>query len=311
MSLQGTRSEAYFLVHTTHHTRPYITNVGFIAQDFRKWECRVDSHPRDSPYVNEIRWREKAIYGTEKRISLVEIWAKETLRRRREQNARGYQLQNVQPALSQPRRSDASEAPATQPTATSPGQVDEASSASASLEELRYERMSSLVQDLYEGLASFGECGCELPKKFVEEADRLDPDTAGLRHKLFPQPTAPSQLGLVCRYSRLLYALRYTSNATLPDWRNPDIVFADKITMEFNSNAALKLEHFVHAVDKAIVKHPGRMGRVERCFNGVFKVVMFVDVGELVLPSNDGGEDVLDPVPTYARGEEPPPYAVA
>ena len=52
------------------------------------------------------------------------------------------------------------------------------------------------------------------------------------------------------------------------------------------------------------------MGRVEKdTMTGITKVVLFVDVGDVVVETGGGGEvEERDPVPVYERVEEPPAY---
>ncbi|KAF1846826.1 uncharacterized protein K460DRAFT_285718 [Cucurbitaria berberidis CBS 394.84] len=141
-------------------------------------------------------------------------------------------------------------------------------------EERRIERASNFVQDFVDGIAAFGDL-----------------------------------LGLISKYMRLLHAVVHTSNATLPPWSNPDILIADKVTLEFHFHEALRKEHLVHAMSKAISKNIGRMGRVERVMmKGSIKVALFVDVSDCVIPQGGSDEEMRDPVPVYERGERPPPY---
>lgn len=78
----------YYLIHTSHHQRPYLSTVSFIANDFAQWGCRVTCHAKDSPYINEIRFQEKRTRPATRRIELMEVWAKEVVTRK--QQARSY-----------------------------------------------------------------------------------------------------------------------------------------------------------------------------------------------------------------------------
>lgn len=110
---------------------------------------------------------------------------------------------------------------------------------------------------------------------------------------------------------RRLHTVRYTFNATLPDWTNPNTLIADEIAMEFRipEFESLSIEQCTQAVAKAVAKNAGHMGRVERSTEtGYTKVVLLVDVGDIVLGQD---EETIDPVPVYERGEGPPPYVAA
>lgn len=139
-------------------------------------------------------------------------------------------------------------------------------------------------------------------------------DKPGTKHttasSLDPRPLPPGPLGLVSKYMRLLHSVRYTFNATLPDWSSPDILIADQVAMEFriHNHDAVKKEQCSQAVAKAVAKNVGFMGRVESSAEtGFTKVVFFVDVGDIVFGYD---EEMKDPVPVYERGEGPPPYVV-
>ena len=278
----------YYLIHTAAHTRPFLTTLSFIAQDFRDWGFRVDCHLHESRYIAEIRLRERIINRTEWRVELMEIWAREVISRKMQEREQGCQTQAVQPS----------------------------SDASLSQEERRIARASSVAQDFVDGIAAFGECGCEIHKYFLMSSSSADrPDKPGTIHTPFqldPRPIPPGPTGLISKCMRLLAATRYTKGATLPAWSNPDILIADQITLEFRFHEALRKEHLVHAVSRAISKNLGRMGRVERdTLTGNTKVVLFVDVSDCVVPQGGGGggdEETRDPVPVYERGEGPPPY---
>lgn len=89
-----------YLIHTPQLHRPFLTTVPFIAGDFVSWGYRVDQHASNSPYIAEIRVREKKQHANRKgrdvsqRTKLMEIWAheiverKKTEREARRQNSR-------------------------------------------------------------------------------------------------------------------------------------------------------------------------------------------------------------------------------
>jgi hypothetical protein len=85
------RGAKVYLIHTTHHTRPFLTTVPFIARDFASWGYRIDHHAADSAYITEIRSREDVEHmnrkdrGGSRRTKLMEIWATEVVRRKRRQ----------------------------------------------------------------------------------------------------------------------------------------------------------------------------------------------------------------------------------
>jgi hypothetical protein len=126
-----------------------------------------------------------------------------------------------------------------------------------------------------------------------------------------PHPLPAFPFALVARYTRLLHRTAYTSSATLPSWADPSIHTADQIALEFRVDRALRREQLACALAEAIGKgeEGRRMGRVEgEGEKGVVRVVMWVDVGDLVV--REGKEEVVDPVPVYERGgwEWPPAY---
>jgi hypothetical protein len=117
---------------------------------------------------------------------------------------------------------------------------------------------------------------------------------------------------IIATYTRHLFAVRYTPNAPLPSWSNPDIIYADQIILEFHDYEEIKKEHLVSALRTAIGKHEGRMGRVERCvITAIQRVILWVDVGDVFFGDavgEEGNSEDRDPVPKYERGEEPPMY---
>lgn len=108
----------YYLIHTPQHSRPYLSAVSFLANDFASWGYRVTRHENNSPYIAEIRYQEKRHRSTCRRIELMEVWAKEVLIRK-QQGA-----QEVVNAVSVP--------------------------------EVRKERASAFVQDFVSALSVFG-----------------------------------------------------------------------------------------------------------------------------------------------------------
>lgn len=128
-----------------------------------------------------------------------------------------------------------------------------------------------------------------------------------LQNDPLPLPAYP--LALVARYTRLIHRCAYTSCAALPAWTDPNIYIADQVALEFRSDKSLRHEQLSVALNEAIGKGSGRMGKVEKCGQtGVTKVLMWVDVGDLM--ARECGKEVEDPVPVYERGEWvwPPTY---
>lgn len=79
----------YYVVLTTHHNRPYLSKIAFIARDFESWGCRVDHYPDDSPYIAEIQRREKRGNRREvRRVNIMELWAREVVARKYEFRSR-------------------------------------------------------------------------------------------------------------------------------------------------------------------------------------------------------------------------------
>ncbi|KAJ6200358.1 hypothetical protein J3E72DRAFT_411689 [Bipolaris maydis] len=78
-----------YLIHTPQLHRPFLTTVPFIAGDFVSWGYRVDQHASNSPYIAEIRAREKKQHADRKgrdvsqRTKLMEIWAHEIIERKK------------------------------------------------------------------------------------------------------------------------------------------------------------------------------------------------------------------------------------
>jgi hypothetical protein len=90
-------SAMYYLIHTPNHPRPYLSTVSFIANDFATWGCRVTRHAKNSPYITEVRYQEKKNRPASRRIELMEVWAKEVLSRKRDQDV--SQLPSTAPSL--------------------------------------------------------------------------------------------------------------------------------------------------------------------------------------------------------------------
>lgn len=247
------------------------------------------------------------MHRTEHRVELMEIWAREVISRKTQANERGYQTQVIHPGQQTPSLAD----------------------------DARAERAASIAQDFIHGIAAFGECDCKLHKYLLDPSASTFSTPSTDDHSFLkdkpgdthpscfiptpfsiedPRPLPPSPLGLISKYMRLLHAIRYTAHATLPPWANPEILIADEITLEFRFHEALRKEHLVCAMQKAVCKIEGRMGRVERdVLTGITKVVLFVDVADCVLAVGERGgcEEEMDPVPRYERGEGPPAYVEA
>ncbi|KAG9194426.1 hypothetical protein G6011_04461 [Alternaria panax] len=281
-----------YLIHTTQHTRPFLTTVPFIARDFASWGSRVDHHAADSPYITEIRSREDVEHmnrtdrGGSRRTKLMEIWTTELVRRKRQQrgktNGIGIQMSVADGGF---------------------GSI-----------EARVKKAGELVQDVMDGLAAFGRyksitpgspCDIEGKADIVQEVQHVPQSTR--RSK---SPESPPTV--LTTYTRHLYSIRYAPNAPLPSWANPDIIYADQVVLEFHHHEYIRKEQLVHAVSSAVGKDEGRMGRVEKCTNtGLKRVHLWVDVGDTFFGDvmrEEGDLEDRDPVPKYERGEGPPAY---
>ncbi|CAN9189743.1 unnamed protein product [Alternaria alternata] len=259
-----------YLIHTTQHTRPFLTTVPFIARDFASWGYRVDHHAADSPYIIEVRSREDVEHmkrtdrGSSRRTKLMGIWANELVRRKRQQrgDARGGEIQ-----------------------------MPVANGGFGSLE-ARVKKAGDLVQDVIDGL--------------VTSETRRMPQSTRESKSTESSPT------ILTTYTRHLYAIRYTPNAPLPSWSNPDIFYADHIVLEFHHHENIRKECLVDAVRSAIGKDEGRMGRVEKCTTtGLKRVYLWIDVADTFFGDvvrEEGDLEDRDPVPKYERGESPPIY---
>lgn len=270
----------YYLIHTPHHPRPYISTVSFIANDFANWGCRVTCHANNSAYITEIRYQEKRNRPGSRRIELMEVWAKEVLARKSQQQ---------QP----PSRTDTLAA--------------------------RKARASAFAQDFVSGLSVFG-TPPNLPLTQMNHKVLTIPESPIVAPRPLPNDPLPLPAyprALVAKYTRLLHRCAYTSCATLPSWADPEIAIADQVALEFRFDASLGREQAGHpllrgsiqmtprdqlaaALNEAIGKAGGRMGRVEKCKEtGVTKVLMWVDVGDLMRRDKEEEEE---PVPVYERG---------
>lgn len=127
-----------------------------------------------------------------------------------------------------------------------------------------------------------------------------------------PLPLPAYPLALVAKYTRLLHRCAYTTRAALPSWSDPSVLIADQVALEFRLEKRVQHAQVSHALNSAIGKRMGRMGRIERCDStGMTKVLMWVDVADLVAREMDCGKgEVEDPVPMYEKGdwEWPPIY---
>jgi hypothetical protein len=96
----------------------------------------------------------------------------------------------------------------------------------------------------------------------------------------------------------------------LPSWVDPNIIAVDQVALEFRFERSLERTQLSHALNEAIGRGSGRMGKIERSDEtGVTKVSMWVDVGDL-MARECGKEELEDPVPVYERSEWewPPSY---
>ncbi|RMZ72482.1 hypothetical protein GMOD_00007476 [Pyrenophora seminiperda CCB06] len=287
-----------YLVHAAEHPRPYLTTVHFVARDFAAWGYRVDQHAADSAYIKEVRSREKQQHMSRKarsvsrRTKLMEMWAVEVLNRKRRE-----------------RGDDTSSSDMSLPAAAAQQETHEVDTGFGAIG-VRVKKAGDVVQDFIHGVASLGrECDCSLPKFLDHNFCFTDSDTDDLPKDAKDGTKQPSPHAVITRYVRLLQAVRYTPNAPLPAWSNPNIMYADQVILEFSHHEAIQKEYLVHAAQSAIGKHEGRMGRVEKCTKtGVKRVLLWVDVGDVVMEAVGHAEGEADPVPKYERGEGPPVY---
>ena len=285
---QGVR---VYLIHTLQHPRPFLTTVPFVARDFAAWGYRVDQHAANSAYIVEVRAREKQQHMSRKagsasrRTKLMEIWAHEVLDRKQRE------------------RDDAS-------GPTSAEQEMPESATGFGVIAARVKRTGDVVQDFLNGVASLGsECDCSMPKIPRRLLHPLSDTDTPKDSRNGPSRHSPQVIATT--YIRLLCAIRYNPNAPLPAWSNPDIVYADQVILEFSHHEAIQKEHLVHAVNSAVGKNEGRMGRVERCTKtGVKRVLLWVEVGDVLMDTVGLADGEADPVPKYERVEEPPLYVM-
>lgn len=263
-TVESSRAIMYYLIQTPHHTRPYLSTVSFIANDFANWGCRVTCHANNSAYITEIRYQEKRNRPGSRRIELMEVWAKEVLARKSQQE---------QPPQDISSRTDTTAA--------------------------RKARASAFAQDFVSSLSAFGTCRLRLRTRKVltlPESPLVAP--RALPNDPLPLPAYPQ--ALVAKYTRLIHRCAYTSCAALPSWADPDVAVADQVALEFRFEKSLSRDHLSTALNEAIGKASGRMGKVEKCKEtGLTKVLMWVDVGDLL------GRDKVEeeePVPLYERG---------
>ena len=283
---QGTR---IYLVHTTQHPRPFLTTVPFVARDFAAWGYRVDQHAADSAYIVEVRAREKQQHMSRKarsasrRTKLMEIWAHEVLERKQRERDETSMSNSAEGATAEP-------------------------DMGFGVIEARIKKAGDVVQDFINGVVSLGsECDCSTLESLHNFFINSDTDDRLQDSKYAPMQHSPQVIAT--RYTRLLYAIRYNPNALLPAWSNPEIVYADQIILEFSHHEAVQKEHLVHAVNSAVGKNEGRMGRVEKCTRtGVKRVLLWVDVGDVLMEAVGFADDEADPVPKYEKGEGPPLY---
>jgi hypothetical protein len=265
-----------FLVHTNHHTRPFLVVIPFMARDFAEWGFIVEHKASSSAYIKELRSREaqehmrhlthKNRYES-RRTKLLEIWGQEIV-------SRGLQ------------ESTDTETPVLEAT-WGFGDQDK-----------RLKRIGTVVQDFFASLAFFGGA---IPKDLLK-FDIREP------HKKPSEPALPAHLRIIRNYMRLLDLMRHSPNVPLPPWANPDIHKADLITIDFKNHEAVTMEHLRYAMTKAANKDDGvlKMGRTLKVV-GTNRVLLYVDVADCML-LRGMEEETWDPLPLYERGEHPPGY---
>jgi hypothetical protein len=180
--------------------------------------------------------------------------------------------------------------------------------------ESRVKKAGELVQDVIDGVAAFGEYSSGIPLHLFSiknETDRTQ-EAKSIPRSTRRSKSPESSPTILTTYTRHLYSIRYTPNAPLPSWSNPDIIYADQIVLEFHHHENIRKEHLVQAVTSAVGKDEGRMGRVEKCTTtGIHRVHLWVDVGDTFFGNvvrEEGDLEDRDPVPKYERGEGPPMY---
>ncbi|XP_014553824.1 hypothetical protein COCVIDRAFT_18313 [Bipolaris victoriae FI3] len=271
-----------YLIHTPQLHRPFLTTVPFIAGDFVSWGYRVDQHASNSPYIAEIRAREKKQHANRKgrdvsqRTKLMEIWAHEIIERKKTE--REARRQNS-------RRGEGE---------TTTTTTDLETSSPCMHTDPRMKKTGDFVQDFLGGIVEVGnEDNQDIPP--LKKTPEIQPETLRIRDHI-----------------RYLYAIRYVPNAPLPDWAHPTVTYADMVVLEYRPQKTDMHDQFLRALGKAIGKDEGRMGKVETCIKtGAMRVSLWMDVGDVIgewAMSRQGDVEDRDPVPKYERGEGPPAY---
>ena len=169
-------------------------------------------------------------------------------------------------------------------------------------EDLRLERVSTMLQDFFKGIAALGDAQPPGPVKWW--SPKL------LRRNHVPLPDNPS-LDLATRYTRFLSAIRYTRNAPLPEESNQNFFVTDRTVLEFWPHGTPKWEQVVSALGVVAAK-TGRWteGPERSMVTGMIKVEMWVDVGDCIVMERSGEreQELVDPPPRYEREEGLPGY---
>lgn len=286
-----------YLIYTPSMPRPFLTTVPFVARDFASWGYRVDQHASDSPYIAEIRAREKAEHAKRKgrevsqRTKLMEMWAREIIERKREREARradvGREEDAARPNL-------------------------EAENA-CGFPDARMKRTGKFVHDFLNAINESGECGCEegTPPKSKDGTNQSKGGKDVVRTKP-SSAVAPEGASRICEHVRYLCAIRFVPNASLPEWTHPSISYADMVVLEYRPSKTTVHDDYLRALGRAIGKNEKRMGKVESYTGtGATKVYFWTEVGDVVPEANRhhrGDVEDVDPVPRYERGEGPPVY---
>ncbi|KAF2829326.1 hypothetical protein CC86DRAFT_403966 [Ophiobolus disseminans] len=61
---------------------PYITSTQFIVHNYRQWDFEVTEHQDNSLLIKELKYRERRAKLNQNRLSLLQVWAREVIRRR-------------------------------------------------------------------------------------------------------------------------------------------------------------------------------------------------------------------------------------
>ncbi|KAH7551621.1 hypothetical protein BM1_09255 [Bipolaris maydis] len=286
-----------YLIHTPQLHRPFLTTVPFIAGDFVSWGYRVDQHASNSPYIAEIRAREKKQHADRKgrdvsqRTKLMEIWAHEIIERkktereaRRRNSRRGEEEEEEEVG----------------------GHTTNSETGNLCLHtDARMKKTGDFVQDFLGGIV---EVGIEVLTGEGKKGNEDNLDTRALKKT----PEILPETLRIRDHVRYLYAIRYVPNAPLPDWAHPTVTYADMVVLEYRPQKTDMHDHFLRALGKAIGKDEGRMGKVETCIKtGAMRVSLWIDVGDVIgewATSRQGDVEDRDPVPKYERGEGPPAY---